>query len=581
MRFPSTPLEKQLLGIILLLSLTLNSVGLAWGLPNGTTAWSIDGYNALAPLQRVKQAWWDEAWNSGWFHYKYPLGHAVTVSIVQLPYMAWLRTTGQFQSPSSTYPYGFQDPERALTVLMLLMRGVSVLMAVGSVALLYVIASMLFGSTAGLAASLLLTGCYPFVYAAHMSNLDAAVLFWSALAVAAALISADRSSVRWAAIAGLAAGMGLFTKEPSIGVVIALPLVWLLRRQGKGTERREMIVYAAAAGVGFLVVAVVIGNLWWNPSGFVNRWRYLMGILPEELMKKYTPYRFPTYVPWPTSLSGEIEWLARAASRVVRALTWPVALLCLAGAVWTLWSRPRQAAIPLLLAASFYVFSLRSAALMPVRYTMPLLYFLFILGGVAAGALINKSRRLQHPLARRAALALLVCALGLALLPGIEIDRLLVQDPRYAAEAWLRAHAPSDTRLEIYQELTYLPRFGSDVRVTQVPMAERTVELFQQRRPDFIVLSSAGAGQATTWRDPDWQPGKPFRVVFAPAKDFYDRLLSKELGYHPVAQFHTPTKWIKPRIASLNPKITIYAREGANVRKVVDDPRGRGTHGQP
>jgi len=560
-------LEKQWLATILLLSLVINSVGIGWGLPNSTTTWAIDAYHPLAPLQRVKQAWGDESWNSGWFHYKYPLGHAVTLSIVELPYLAWLRATGQFRSPTSTYPYGFQDPEHALTVLALLTRGVSVLMTLGSVALAYVIASLLFGTTAGLAAAVLVTGCYPFVYAAHTSNIDAAVLFWIALAVAAALISADRSSGRWAAIAGVAAGMGLFTNERGIGALVMLPLVWFLRRPRKEMEWREVRSYAAAAGVGFLIVTVVVGNLGWNPAGFINRWRYLLGILPEELLQKYTPYRFPTAVPWPSSFSGEITWLTRAVNIVAEGLTWPILLLCLAGTAWTVWSRPRQAAIPLLLAAGYYVFSVRAAALMPVRYTIPMLYFALIVGGTAIGALIEGSKRLRHPVSRRAALVLLVFVLGFVLLPGVEIDRLLVKDPRYAAEAWLQAHVPTGARLEIYQELTYLPRFSSDIQVLEVPLTERTVVLFQQRRPDFIVVSSAGEDQVTTRRDLDWQPGQPFRSVFVPAVEFYDRLRKEELGYHSVAQFHTSTKWITPRIGSLNPRITILARDDATLRK--------------
>ncbi len=148
-------------------------------------------------------------------------------------------------------------------------------------------------------------------------------------------------------------------------------------------------------------------------------------------------------------------------------------------------------------------------------------------------------------------------------MPGIDIDRLMVNDPRYAAEAWLQAHVPAGARLETYQSLTRLPRFTPDVQVSNVPMEERTVELFEQRRPDFVVLSS-GARVGLTYRKvTDWQPGKPRFVHWESAQEFFDRLRAEQLGYRRAARFHTPIRWITPPFGSVNPEITILARDRA------------------
>lgn len=548
---------------ILGLSLCLNTIGIEWGLPNGNDTWATDALQPLAPLAIVKRVFADEPRNSGWFYFKYPLGHPFVLAAVQLPYVAWLRATGEFTTPQSTYPYGFRHPERALTVLALLTRVVSVLMGVGVVGCAYVIAALLFGTSAGLVAAVLVAGCYPLVYFAHTSNVDVPMLFWTALTIVAALACADHGSRLAAVLAGLAAGMALGTKEQSLGVLVAVPPIWFLRSSMQGTLRwREAMKHIALAGVVFMAVTVLVGNLWWNPAGFSNRWRFLLGTLPADIREKYAPYQFFLQQPTVYSLSNEVEHLLDVTEKVVQGLTAPVALLCLVGVGWAVWYRPRQAVLPLLPAASYYLFSLRAIPILNVKYTIPLQYLLLILGGAAGGVFLNRSRQLSHVAARRATILVMAVALGGALVPGIDLDRLMINDPRYTAEAWLRMHVPASARVETYQSPTRLPRFMPDIQVSQVPMEERTVALFAQRQPDFVVLSSGGNVGLTYDKVTDWEPGEPVFIHLEAAQEFFDRLQAEELGYRRVAQFHTPLRWITPPFGSVNPKITILARHG-------------------
>ncbi|MGH7928007.1 MAG: ArnT family glycosyltransferase, partial [Candidatus Binatia bacterium] len=205
--------------VILLASLSINTVGIGWGIPNKNDEWPVDSFNPVAAMAITKRAFLDEPWNSGWFNRKYPLGHPIVLSAVQMPYLAWLRLTGEFHRPTSDYPYGFRDPERALTVLPLLARIVSALMGTAVVGLTYAIASTLFGTSAGLVGAVLVTGSYAIVYYSHTANVDIPLLFWLALTVAAALVWADRSSRTAAMICGVAGGMALVTKEQSIGML--------------------------------------------------------------------------------------------------------------------------------------------------------------------------------------------------------------------------------------------------------------------------------------------------------------------------------------------------------------------------
>jgi MFS family permease len=547
---------------ILLVSLCMNCVGVEWGLPNGNSTWAVDSLQPLTPAAVATRALWTEKWNSGWFYFKYPLGHPFVLLGAQLPYLAWLWLTDQVQSPTSTYPYGFRHPERALTVLALLSRAVSVLMGVGVVALAYYISASLFGTSAGLAAAVLVTGCAPFTFYAHTANVDMPLLFWIALAIAAVLVSADRASVRGSVIAGAAAGMAFVTKEQCVGALIPLPFVWVVCSWSHGVPRwRTAARHAAIAGAGFLAVSILVGGIWRNPTGYVNRWRFLLGTLPPHLRDRYAPYQYPLYAPTPTSLSGEIGHLLKVVHAALPALTVPVVLLCVVGTVWSVWRRPRQAAIPLLLSAAYYLFSARATPLMQVRYIMPLLYFVLILGGAGGGAILDGIRRVPRSGIRRVATVLVVAAIGCAFVPGIEVDRLLINDPRYRAEEWLRAHAPVDAHVEVYQRPTHLPRFSTAERVVRVPLRERTVPLFEERRPDLVVLSSGGRAGLIAQHPHDWQRGEPVMVDFERAKEFFARLRDGQLGYRRVARFHTPTRWVECQIESLNPEITIFGRE--------------------
>ena len=73
-----------------------------------------------------------ESWNSGWFWFKYPLGHVLVLGVTYLPYMAWLVLSGGIEDPTSAYPYGMADPEGTLAMLALIGRSVSALMGAPS-----------------------------------------------------------------------------------------------------------------------------------------------------------------------------------------------------------------------------------------------------------------------------------------------------------------------------------------------------------------------------------------------------------------------------------------------------------------
>jgi hypothetical protein len=561
-------LARRPLVLLLLATLCINVVALDWGLPNGPDSWAADAFKPLTAVSLVKRAWLDERPNSGWFYFKYPLGHALVLASVQAPYLAWLVAKRDFRAPSSSYPFGFRHPERALETLELIARSVSALMGVGLVALAYVIAALLWSHGAGLAAALLVMGSYPVVFYAHTANVDLPMLFWIALAVAAALASADRGSARLAALAGVAAGMALFTKEQSIGALLACPLVWLLGLRSRrpfpwGAAAR----FVATAGGAFLVVTVVVGNVWWNPAGFVNRWRFLLGTLPPEIREKYAPYQFLIRSSGLSAFDYEVQHLSATAAEIVNALGVTGVIFVVIGLLWGLSRRTRLTAIPLVVALVYYLVSQRAIELTMVRYSMPALFFLLLVAGAGVSLLAGWIARARPAALRAAGAVLLAASVGWTLLPGLEVDRLMLDDARYAAEDWLRSHAPSAARVEVYQSETYLPRFEKRLEIDFVPLEQRSVGSLRERRPEFIVLSTAGqAGLAARWAT-DWEPGQSALIESSKAQTLMRALRDGGAGYRTVAHFQSEPRFVVPRINSLNPQITILAREDLAVAK--------------
>jgi hypothetical protein len=98
-------------------------------------------------------------------------------------------------------------------------------------------------------------------------------------------------------------------------------------------------------------------------------------------------------------------------------------------------------------------------------------------------------------------------AFAVALFASADVDANLLLDPRYDAEAWLRAHAKPGDTIETYGLNVYMPRFPRGVRTTRVgpdpgdhrnpmPGVEEVVDEYGNaaaRGARFIVVSEGWA----------------------------------------------------------------------------------------
>jgi hypothetical protein len=545
--------QRVALPLILLLSLAVNCCQLSWGLPNGNSSWAADALGPLTVLGTVRRSLL--SWNSGWFYFKYPLGYPLLLSASYAPYLAALAAAGQLRHLSRTYPYGFSHPESALYVMALLGRLVSAACMVGTVALTYAMGRRLFDRATGLLGAWFVATAYPIVYYAHTTNLDAAYLFWLALALWGAITAAD-SDRRWPyAICGVAAAMAVSTKEQGFAFLLPLPVLIAAYRmraaQGEFGfwQRWRQVIWNSATRAGIaamLITAALANNVLVNPRGFANRLRYLSGRPVPGITARLAPVEFGFFKGLPK------EWLyARQLTDALESsLGLPLLLLAVGGILYVGGRRSRAATYLLIPAAAHYYLSLRTLDLITLRYTLPLI----VVGGLCAAGLCAFAARRWRVGAVAVAI---VCALGLA--RAAELDLLLQYDSRYQAERWLKNHAAAASTIETYQKAVYLPRLSAfDHR--EVPLEQRTLDGIAERRPDFIIISSAAKKGVTHRWNPDWRQGHKLLLPEPGASAFLDALERGRLPYRRVARFEQRPLLLRLRITSLCPEISIFQR---------------------
>jgi hypothetical protein len=585
-------LNRWLPWVLFALALAVNFCGIGWGLPAGNQTWAADAIKPGAPLSIMHRVLLAEPFNSGWFWFKYPMGHVFILGAAySLPLaLTWL--TGGLGTPTADYPWGMQDPEGVMTLLALSGRTVSVLMGAGCSVFVYLSVRRLVDRDSGVAAALLTTLCYPVVFYSHTTNVEIPYVFWllAALLAAVRLLDEDARPLWWMLL-GAATAMSVSTKELGAGFFVGLvpALALLIKLGGRGWS--TLLKGAAWAGAAFVATMVVANNVPLNPSGFVNRLRFLTHSLPADMAREYSPYYFPVDFSTDRGMAVELEQAGIAARALLDSLGPLTALLAAAGLLLSVLRRHGALLLLTLLPAlGFYLFGLRSMLSLSIRYVLPLSVLACVFAGVALAALAS-TRRLVLP--ARALAALLLAA---ALVYGLDVDHMLVADGRYPAERWLQDNGKPGQHVETWQRATYLPHIPPRLLHHEIEFADRNKPAFGQRLPDFVVVSEASLGGITVQYSSDWQQSgtaKPAdsRATDAEQGDTADWLPNQvsvagnimnykrrenvelltalrdgSLGYSEAARFKA-RPWIeRPLIRSLNPEIVIYQRDGTRAR---------------
>lgn len=541
---------------------------LGWGLPAGNETWAADAIRPSAPLAVAWNNFLGHGWNSGWFWFKYPPFHALVLSALYSPYLAWLWATGGITQFSSEYPFGMGDPIAALSTLALIGRATSAFMGAGSVVLAYACVVRSFGRAAAIGAAFVVTMSYPMVFYSQTTNVEVPYLFWllAALLGAVRLLEGD-SRARWWILLGVGAALSVSTKELAAGAFVGLPIVIVAASLAAGHPISSWIRGGIVAALSFAVALALANNALFNPLGFAQRVGFLTQTLPREIALQYAPYYFPIDLGGSRGADVEMAQLSIAFTRLTASLSWPTLVLSLAGWLLVLRRRPAWALLLLTASVGYYLVSVRAMLSLSLRYLLPLTVLFSVTAGIALGELVAGKgvKPLRITLAGLAGLYIFAY--------GWDVNRMMTGDGRYAAQKWLAA-ASADARVEIYQNKTYLPHFPEGWTVDEVAFEQRSAEAFASRAPDYVVISSSGLSGITVRYKQDWQDSNATEEGYSPAQtsirgdvmnfsrdanvDFLRHLTAEELGYEEAARF-VVAPWIeRPLIQSLNPEIAVY-----------------------
>lgn len=450
---------------LLAASLALFLYGNHWGLPN-TNPWHGDDV-AKETLVAISRGF------NGFT--KYPFVHYVTLAVADAPYLLYLLGTDQLDTAAQTIHGAFVDPTGSTTTILLIARVVSALMATGCVALLYVIARRLCRHAgAALAASAAFAFCPVTTLYAHVSTVDIPMMFWFAVAFLCFVRFVDGMRPRDGVLLGLATAVAVSTKEQIGGafVLVAGALVASAFHGGRPAAAVRGLLWGASA---FALAFVLLNKIAVDPAGYADRIRGWLGAGTDARL----------WGGYPATWAGQFRLLVATGGLLVTAAGWPLLILLVAGAAAAPWQRGARTwwiAAPL---GSYYLFTLVPIRYVFSRFTLPILFLGALLCALGLARLFERGPKL----ARCSALAVMLLLL-LGAERAFRVADCLMQDPRYAAEAWLTERLPAGARVESYAYEHFLPRIDQlGLRASPVSWDKMTREAWRARDPDAVVLA--------------------------------------------------------------------------------------------
>ncbi|MDB4998620.1 MAG: hypothetical protein JWM74_6052 [Myxococcaceae bacterium] len=539
---------------ILIAAFVLHIVGIGWGMP-ASDAWEDDG---IAPRDFLVALY--ETYMPG-HYFTYPPVHLLGLSLLTAPVWGVALARAPSFAPSDVIHTMIQVP--TMTILTLVARFVSELMAIGIIYFLAKLAEEVWGKRASLLVALVIAVNAPLTYYAHTSNLDVPYLFWACFALLETVRAMVRCEPRRFRRVMLLGALAVGTKDQAYAIFLlgfpAAMAAWLLldreARARRGDLLRQLAIGIAIAGALFLLVSGAITN----PSGFKARIHFLLG--PASQNHAY----------YASSWAGRIQILKMLALGFDRFYPWPFAAAIVAGlgAHVSTTRGPRGSAaklaaglVPLFGALSFIVCFNMTARRTEHRFAMPEILLLAVYAGVAFDWLLE---RWQTKALRRVALALIGAPLAWALFVCVGVDVMLVFDPRYDAEAWLAANTRPGDLIEIYGANAYLPRLPSQARVERVditPLSTRNplpnvTEVqtafadIEARKPRFVIVSPAWSWRYFMTEAPTGQviaPQQAERQNDQVTRTYFHGLAEGKIGYR-LAHLSVFSSSVWPRYA--------------------------------
>jgi dolichyl-phosphate-mannose-protein mannosyltransferase len=393
------------ISILLVLAVGLRAWGLSWGVPHLGRYYPYhpDETVLLHAVCSVNPLWGDFA--PSFYNYG-----SLYIFLVRLVYDLMAPFVGWGAVPRFDEPFAFwlDDYSR----LLLVGRWSTVVLGTATVPLTFYLACRLFGQRAGwLAAGFLAVAPMP-VLLGHYMTVDVPQTFFTTLALVLAAVvlhsTKPQRVVAWAAAAGFAAGLATGVKYNGFIALLSLAApVFLVARETRPGGRRTAALAAGAA-----LLTCVVGFLVSTPGMLLQPVRFQRDTLFELALNRNR--QVPTFMAMPPAA------LYHLGISLPVGLEWPLFLLGLVGAGWSLRKRRPGDALLWLFMLPFFL-PLAMAERKFVHYVMPLLPPLLVLAARCVDEGLAGLRKrvwaLAAGLAGLAALASTIAHLGVLAAP--------------------------------------------------------------------------------------------------------------------------------------------------------------------
>jgi len=549
--------ENRPLLAILIIAFIIYITGIHWGLPEAASAESVSPWalDAIAPVAPLNEAYHKFS-RSGNEWVTYPLFHYIVLDVFYTPYVGLQYLSGNFDSPSSSFPYGIKDPKSFLQDLTLIARLVSLAMALGIIIIFYKITRELFSRQAGWWAALFIMLIAPISYYAKTSNLDVPYLFWVSLSVWQYVLLAKYNRIRHFVLFGVFGALAIATKDQAYGFYVLIPFIIVyavyMHRKAEDASQYGYLKAVVSLPVIYTGIATVVTYALANNLLFGG----LDGFLRHmDLGSKLYDNRFTIHGD-PHSLANQLQLLIESGSIVIQSIGVALPALSLTGIYIAFKKRLWLALSILVFSISYFIFVIAAWNGVFSRYLLMSLFILTPFAGFACTQLLAMEK-MKLNIGRVLILTTIVWQSILI----FDINYSLLFDSRYSIATWVKQNVPQGTTIEAQVDPTYLPHLIADYDIQVVGNSDTEIsaevvpellnaESLNKRRPPYILILK---GLGVT--------GDPDTTSDVPAlEEYYNALLEEKLGYRVIARFATP--YIVPyrQIPGTRPESILLAR---------------------